>query len=199
MRSRAIAAALVIMASGVAGTARASSQARDCGHVITDARGDAQMWFLPTKPYNPEADLLLLDARLNHKSIDFTVTMASVKARPATGTSISIYFTVGQQGPAVHYDAGIDHYIDGNSYGVENQDTNHVVNATGSVDPATRTMRVRVPLRDIGARFGDVLRGLGVIDSQSLGASLANRGFIEQSTGPEYHYRVGDTNNCRPA
>jgi hypothetical protein len=47
-------------------------------------------------------------------------------------------------------------------------------------------------------RFGDVLHGLGVIVSQSLGTSKANDGFIEQSTGPEYHYRVGNLNDCRP-
>lgn len=198
MRSRATAAALVILMSALAGSAQAARSAPSCRHLITDPRGDAEMWFLPTKPYNADADLLHVDATFKRANIDFTFTMAAVNARPTTGTTITIYFIVGQQGPAAHYDASINHYVDGDSYGIENQDTNQVVDTTGSVDAAKATMHVSVPLRDIDARFGDVLHGLGVIVTQSVGASLANGGFIEQSTGPEYHYRVGYVNGCRP-
>lgn len=156
------------------------------------------MWFLPTKPYNAQADLLFLDATSTRRNVDLRVTLASVQPRPTTGTSITIYFTVGQQGPAAHYDASIEHDIDGDSFAVEDRDTNQVADVTGSVDPASDSMLVRVPLHAIGAKYGDVLYGLGVIVAQTFGASQASSGLIEQSTGDGHHYRVGYVNSCRP-
>jgi hypothetical protein len=191
-------AALVLCAGSLAGPVSAAPAALGCRHLITDPRGNAQMWFLPTKPANPQADLLYVDAAYTRSGVDFSFTMASVQARPSTGTDITVYFTSGQQGPKSHFNVNISHEIDGDSFGVENTDTEQVTDTTGAVDPRAGTISVRVPLRDIHARYGDVLTTLGVIVGQDLGTSEANGGFIEQSTGPRYHYRIGNTNGCRP-
>lgn len=196
---------LIVVASALAvggvtavpGAAAPARSARSCAHLITDARGNAQMWFLPTKPYNPEADLLYLDARATAKTIAFTVTMAQVNPAPATGTSVNIYFTTDNQGHAGDWNVGIDHYIDGTTYGLQNNNTQGVSTLTGSVDPAAGTYTVVVPRVAIDSMFrGAMLKGLGVIVSQNVGLDAANGGFIEQSTGPGHHYRVGFPYGC---
>lgn len=156
------------------------------------------MWFLPTKPYNPQTDLLSVDADFSRAKVDLTFTFASVQATPTTGTSIIVYFVVGQQGPQARYDVNASHEVDGDSFGVQNDQTQQAVATTGAVNPSAGTIVIHVPLRDIGARYGDVLHDLGVIVSQDVGSSAANGGFIEQSTGAGHRYRVGYVNSCRP-
>jgi hypothetical protein len=195
---RAASATFALLAGAVAGPVEAAQTTAGCAHLITDPRGNAQMWFLPTKPYNPQSDLLYVDATYDRSQVDLTFGLASVQARPTTGTSIIVYFVVGQQGPQSRYDVNASHETDGNSFGVQNDQTQQAVATTGTVDPSAGTVVIHVPLRDIGARYGDVLHGLGVIVSQDVGTSVANSGFIEQSTGPAHHYRIGYVNNCRP-
>jgi hypothetical protein len=176
-----------------------SSQAagRNCHHLITDPRGNAQEWFLPTKPYNPDADLLYLDAAASARVVDFTLTMASVSAAPTTGTDITVYFHTADQGSPGDWYVDINHAIDGTTYSVQNNLTNQVTLLTGSVDPRAHTYVVHLPLQDIGAYPGRVLTGLGVVVGQTVGTSQNNAGFIEQSTGPGYRYRIGQFFGCR--
>lgn len=155
------------------------------------------MWFLPTRPYNPQADLLYVDAKPSSGSLDFTLTMASVESAPTTGTDITLYFTVGQQGPTKHFYVNIDHAIDGTSFAVEDADTSQSVPVPGSDNPVAGTFVAHVPRKLIDASLGTLLHGLGVIVSQNVGVSLANSGFIEQSTGADHEYRVGFPYECR--
>lgn len=169
----------------------------NCGHLLVDPRGNAYAYFLPTKPYNPEADLLSVDAVTTSANVVFTVAMASVNAQPTTGTSLAIYFSITHQGSVANYLVNIAHEVDGTAYLVQNQDTDEVVHITGSVNPPAGTYVVTVPRNDIDATFrGALLKDLGVWASQDVGTSLAEGGFIEQSTGPEYHYRVGYGYGC---
>jgi len=156
------------------------------------------MWFLPTRPDNAEADLLYLDARTTPTTIDFIATMATVNPTPTTGTSLIIYFSTDDQGKAGDWDVSVSHEIDGTSFGLQNNNTQAVQSLTGSVNTKAGTYTVRVPRKAIDSTFrGAVLRGLGVIVSQDFGATLAQTGFIEQSTGPAHHYRVGYPYGCR--
>jgi len=175
-----------------------STVTHNCGHLIVDPRGNAYDFYLPTKPYNPEADLLSVDAVTTATTVVFTVRMASVNAHPTTGSSVGIYFALDHQGGTSNYLVNVSHQADADSYVVENQDTEQVTDVTGTTDPTKGTYVVSVPRADIGAKYrGAVLNGLGVIASRNFGVSLANAGFIEQSTGPEYHYRVGYGYGCR--
>ena len=150
------------------------------------------MWFVPTHPYNADADLLSLDARTRNASVDFTVTMAAVRAQPAIGTAVIIYFGTQHQGARADYDVSISHSIDGTAFGLENADTNQVTAITGAVNVNAHDYVVHVPRRKVAADFrGAVLSHLGVVVSQTVGVSQDNSGFIEQSTGGRYHYRVG--------
>jgi len=170
----------------------------NCGHLIVDPRGNAYEFFLPNKPYNPEADLLTVDAVTTSSKVVFTVKMASVNPKPTTGTDVGIYFTADHQGGSSNWLVDVSHEIDATTYVLQNQDTLQVINLTGSVDPKAGTYVVEVPRADIDAKFrGAMLKELGVIASQDIGLSLAYGGFIEQSTGPEYHYRVGYGYGCR--
>jgi hypothetical protein len=194
----AVVIAALSLGSGVVSGAGASSSTHNCGHLVVDPRGDAQEWFLPTKPYNPEADLLSADAVTTSSSVEFTVAMASVNPQPTTGTVVSIYFTVNHQGGASDYMVSVNHQIDATSYGWQNDDTQQVKPITGSVDAKAGTYRISVPRADIGATYrGALLKDLGVIASQTVGVNLADGGFIEQSTGPEFQYRVGYGYGCK--
>jgi len=175
-----------------------SSVTHNCGHLIVDPRGDAYDFYLPTKPYNPEADLLSVDAVTTATTVEFTARMASVNAHPTTGSSVGIYFAIDHQGGTSNYIVSASHQADADTYVVENQDTDQVTSVTGTTNPKTGAYVISVPRADIGANYrGAVLKDLGVITSRNFGVSLANAGFIEQSTGPEYHYRVGYGYGCR--
>jgi hypothetical protein len=191
------AVAALALSSGATTGASASSATHNCGHLIVDRNGDAQEWFLPNRPYNPEADLLTVDAVTTASKVDFTVKMASVNPQPTTGTFVTIYFTVGHQGGTSNYEVSVNHQIDTTSYGWQNDDTQQVKPITGSTDPKTGTYVISVPRSDIDATYrGAVLKDLGVIVSQTAGINFANGGFIEQSTGPGFHYRVGYGYGC---
>ncbi|MBV9099014.1 MAG: hypothetical protein JO079_13250 [Frankiaceae bacterium] len=201
MKQRLVVTAVTLaLAAGTGGFAHAAPAptTRNCGHLIVDPRGNAYEFFLPTKPYNPEADLLSVDAVTTKSTVVFTVRMASVNAHPTIGAGVVIYFTVARQGGTSDYLVSVNHDVDGTAYGLENQDTNAVTPLTGSTDPATGTYSVSVPRAGIEATYrGALLKDLGVFTSQDLGVSAANGGFIEQSTGPEYRYRVGYGYGCR--
>jgi len=183
--------------SSVVSPAAAAPATRNCGHLIVDPRGNSYEFFLPTKPYNPETDLLSVDAVTTASDVVFTVTMASVNASPTTGTSVAVYFTVSHQGGLAHYLVSVNHEVDATTYLIQNQDTDQVTHVTGRVDPKAGTYAVTVPRTDIDATYrGALLKELGVWTSQDVGTSLAGGGFIEQSTGPEYHYRVGYGYGC---
>jgi hypothetical protein len=185
-------------ASAIASGAEASSTTRNCGHLIVNPRGDAQEWFLPTRPYNAEADLLTADAVTTSSTVDFTVKMASVNPTPTTGTFVTIYFTVERQGAKTDYEVSVNHQIDATSYELQNDDTQQVTPITGRTDPKAGTYLISLPRADVGADFrGAVLDKLGVIVSQMAGINFADGGFIEQSTGPLYHYRVGYSYGCK--
>jgi hypothetical protein len=186
--------AAVATTSGVAATPASS---RACAHLITDPRGNARMWFLPTKPYNPDADLLYLDARTSKSTIELIVTMARVDTKPTTGTSVITYFTTDHQGSHGDWGVTVNHQIDGTTFELQNNNTQVVMRLSGSLNPATGTYTVQVPRAAIGATFrGALLQGLGVVVSQTVGADAANTGFIEQSTGPDHHYRVAYPYDC---
>jgi hypothetical protein len=196
-RSIVVASALVIGGVTAVPGSAATSASRACAHLISDARGNAQMWFLPTKPYNPEADLLYFDARTTPTTIVLTATMAKVNPAPTTGTTVLVYFTTDNQGRKGDWDVSIDHQIDGTTASLQNNNTQAVSPLTGSADAATGTYTIIVPRAAIDSTFrGAMLKGLGVIVSQNVGADLANGGFIEQSTGPDHHYRVGFPYGC---
>lgn len=201
MRTRILAAGVVVavgLVSTVAGASSPPATTHNCGHLIVDPRGNSYEFFLPTKPYNPEADLLTVDAVTSPSYVTFTVRMASVNPHPTTGTSVSIYFSVDHQGGTSDYLVSVNHQIDGTNYLVQNQDTNQVTAIGGATNPTTGTYVMTVPRADIGAKFrGAMLTGLGVITGQDVGINAANLGFIEQSTGPGYHYRVGYGYGCR--
>jgi hypothetical protein len=176
----------------------AHSASNGCRHLITDRRGDAHEWFLPTGPYNAEADLLYLDARTSARSVDFTVGMASVNPMPTTGTSVTVYFTTDNQGRNGDWYVDLDHNIDGTDYSVQNNITNQVTPISGAINPAAGTYDIRVPRKDIDATFrGALLGNLGVIVAQTVGVTKAQTGFIEQSTGAGHHYVVGHPYPCR--
>jgi hypothetical protein len=200
VRRRSIAVTCVLSLAAVTlatGAVAAPGSSPSCAHLISDPHGDAQMWFVPTKPYNPEADLLYLDARTTASTIDLTATMASVNPTPTTGTTVIIYFTTDDQGRSGDWDVSITHAVDGTSFGLQNNNTQAVKALTGSVNPKAGTYTVRVPRKAIDSAFrGAVLRSLGVIVSQDVGVTLAQTGFIEQSTGPDHHYRVGYPYAC---
>lgn len=178
--------------------AGATVATHNCGHLAADPRGNAYEFFLPTKPYNPEADLLSVDAVTTSSDVLFTVAMASVNPKPTTGTTVAIYFTVGHQGGVSNYLVSISHQIDATTYVIQNEDTYQVVQVTGSVNAKAGTYTVVAPRKDIDATFrGALLKDLGVWASQDIGTSVADGGFIEQSTGPEFQYRVGYGYGCR--
>jgi hypothetical protein len=199
-----VAVAGVVVALGLGSTvvtaadASSATTTRNCGHLIVDPRGDSYSWFLPTRPYNSEADLLSVDAVTTPSAVNFTVRMASVNAHPTTGTLVSIYFTVGHQGGSGDYLVTVNHQIDATSYDLQNDDTQQVTVIGGATNAAAGVYVLSVPRADIGANFrGAMLTGLGAITSQTVGINFANGGFIEQSTGPGYHYRVGYGYGCR--
>jgi hypothetical protein len=201
VRVKRIVVAVVVVALGLGSAVMtgvgASPATRNCGHLVVDHRGDAQEWFLPTKPYNAEADLLSVDAVTTASTVNFTLTMASVDAKPTTGTLVSIYFTVDHQGGKSDYEVSVNHQLDSTSYGWQNDDTQEVHPITGSTDPKAGTYVISVPRSDIAATYrGAMLKDLGVIVSQTAGANVANGGFIEQSTGPRFQYRVGYGYGC---
>lgn len=175
----------------------APAKSRACAHLITDARGNAQEWFLPTKPYNPEADLLFFDARTTPTSVVFIATMAKVNPAPTTDTTVIAYFTTSNQGRKGDWEVSVNHAIDGTSFALQNDNTQGVTPLTGSVDTAAGTYTIVVPRAAIDSTFrGAMLNGLGIIVSQNAGPNIANGGFIEQSTGPDHHYRVGYPYGC---
>src|SRR5438309_5209932 len=94
LRRGVLALAGVLISASVPAAEAAHGTTKNCGHLIVDRRGDAVEWFLPTQPYNSEADLLYLDATTTRGTVDFTVTMASVNPRPTTATDVIIYFTL---------------------------------------------------------------------------------------------------------
>jgi len=194
--------ALGAASGGVAATraaaAPAAAETHNCGHLIVDPRGNAYEFFLPTKPYNPEADLLSVDAVTTKSAVNFTVRMASVNAHPTMGAGVAIYFIVAGQDATADYLVDVSHDIDATTYTLQNQDTNAVTPITGSTDPASGTYVISVPRKDIDATYrGALLKDLGVFTSQVVGVSAAYGGFIEQSTGPEYRYFVGYSYGCR--
>ena len=190
----------VALVGAVAIPATASSSpgtSPGCAHLLVHPRGDAREWFLPGSPYNADADLLYVDARTTGGLLTLTVGLAKVEAKPATGTLISVYFTTHHQGTTGDYSADIAHQVDGDSFSVENSDTLSVASASGSANLTAGTFTIQVPLKTIDSNYrGAVLSDLGVIVAQNVGVTEANGGFIEQSTGPEYRYIVGNTNNC---
>jgi len=193
----ALSVVVVTLVPVLAATAHAATGTHNCGHLITDPRGDAQMWYLPTKPYNPEADLLFLDAVTTRSTVDFTATLAKVDEPPVTGTAVTTYFVAHHQGQTVDYSVTVDHEPDGDTYSMQNDDTLQTTDLTGAIDARAGKLVIRVPRKDIGAQYrGAPLTGLGVIVSQNVGVSLANGGFIEQSTGPGHHYLVGYPYGC---
>src|SRR4051812_50229614 len=119
-------ALVVIVLLSLAAVEPAASAARattsSCRHLITDRRGDAYSWFLPTRPYNPDADLLYVDAVTTPTTIDFTVTMARVDPKPTTGTNVTVYFTINTQGATFDYSVTAAHEIDGTTFSLQNED-----------------------------------------------------------------------------
>jgi hypothetical protein len=197
MRRALLTVFVLSLALPVVVTTAARAATSDCRHLITDPRGDAYSWFLPTQPYNPDADLLYVDARTTRTTIDLIVTMAKVEEKPTTGTGVGIYFSITNQGATVDYMANVNHAIDGTSYSMQNDDTNAAWHITGGVDPATGTYVLHVPRARIGATYkGAWLKHLGVITSQDVGIAFGGGGFIEQSTGPLYRYHVGHASGC---
>jgi hypothetical protein len=179
-------------------SAWAATATHNCGHLIVDPRGDAYQWFLPTKPYSPEADLLWVDAVTTASKLTFTVRVASMNPKPTTGAEVSIYFSVDHQGGTTNWLVSVSHEVDGDSYVLQNDDTQQVTAITGNTNARAGTYVIEVPRADIDAKFrGAMLNALGVITSQNVGGVVANAGFIEQSTGPEYKYRVGYPYGCR--
>lgn len=198
MRTRILLAVTAVAASALPVAATASATTGSCAHLLSDPRGNAKEWFVPGSPYNADADLLSVDAATTAKTIDFTVTLAKVEPAPTTGTDVSIYFTSDHQGTLADFSVNISHAIDGDSFGLENSDTLAVWPIAGSTNTKAGTFTLHVPRSLILATYrGAVLSQLGVIASQQLGVTEANGGFIEQSTGPGYHYVAGNINNCR--
>lgn len=199
MTRRVVVAGMAVALGLVSTVAHASSSTtHNCGHLIVSPRGDSDEFFLPTRPYNPETDILTIDAVTTSADVNFTVRMASVNPHPTTGTVLTIGFTVNHQGGTSSYFVTVDHQIDATSYQWQNNDTNQVADITGTTDPATGTYMISVPRKTIGATFrGAVLKQLGAMASQTVGINFANGGFIEQSTGPDYQYRVGYGYGCR--
>jgi hypothetical protein len=195
-RSVLVMAAVLVPALAPAAQA-AHGTPKNCGHMIVDPRGNAVQWFLPTQPYNAEADLLYLDATTTRSTVDFTVTMASINPRPTTATDVIIYFTTSKQGHPGDWSADLTHAIDGTEYSLQNNTTNQVVKVTGSTDPKAGKYVIHVPRADIDATYrGAMLANLGVIVGQDVGVTAANAGFIEQSTGPDHHYRLDYPYGC---
>ena len=199
MRNLNVVMAGVIGAAAIPTAAMASTApAHGCAHLIVDKRGDAREWFLPGSPYNPDADLLSVDARTASGRLTFTARLAKVEAKPTTGTTVIIYFTTDHQGAQRDFQVAVDHEVDGDSFILQDNDTMAVVPVTGSIDTAAGTFTVHVPLSAIDSNYrGAVLDQLGLIVSQQVGTTLANGGFIEQSTGPDHDYITGNINNCR--
>ena len=178
--------------------ASSSTTTHNCGHLVVDPRGNSYEFFLPTKPYNPETDILTIDAITTPADVDFTIRMASVNPQPTTGTLVTIYFTVNHQGGSSDYSVTVNHQVDGTNYQWQNSDTDQVAGLTGSTNPSTGTYTISVPRKLIDATYrGAVLKDLGAIASQTVGINFANAGFLEQSTGPNYQYKVGYGYGCR--
>jgi hypothetical protein len=190
---------LPLLLSSLAAPVSATATApRNCGHLIADPRGNAYMWFLPTRPYNADADLLALDAKSTRAMLEFTVSMAAVSPTPATGTVVTIYFNHDYQGGSASYEVNVFHQIDGTTYSLQNDNTSQVTPMTGAVNTTAGTYVIQVPREAIKARYrGAPLTELGVIVSQTAGVDIANGGFIEQSTGPNHHYRLDYGYGCR--
>jgi hypothetical protein len=204
MQQRALMMAVVAALFGSASAAHAapgstkSHPPKNCGHLIVDRRGDANAWFLPTRPYNAEAALLYLDATSSAHTVDFTITMASVSATPTTGTTVTVYFHTSNQGRAGDWYVNVDHNLDGTVFGLQNNITNQVTPLTGAVNPTSHTFVVHVPRTAITATYrGAVLSSLGVIVSQTVGTTGAHAGFIEQSTGDRHQYRTDYGYGCQ--
>lgn len=192
------AAALVAAVTVPAAASSAPASTPGCAHLLVDARGNAREWFLPGSPYNADADLLYVDARTTGSTLVLTTGLAHIDTKPTTGTLITVYFTTNHQGATHDYSADIDHEIDGDSFSVQNSDTMTVTPASGTTNVAAGTFTIRVPLKVIDSSYrGAVLEQLGVVVGQVVGVTLANGGFIEQSTGPDHRYLTGDINNCR--
>jgi hypothetical protein len=167
----------------------------NCGHLEKDPRGDARLAIVPTNPYDPEADVLYVDAVPTAKAVDFTVTMASVAAHPVTATDLTIAFSVGQR--AGGYGVDITHAADGDSFVLQSDASTLTTPLTGTSDPTHGTYLVQVPLAVILAKRGTPLYGLDTLSSEDVGPSAANVGFTADSTDDSYQYRIGYSYGCR--
>lgn len=197
LTATATATAIVAVAAVPASAGGSGTPPRGCAHLIADPRGDAKEWFLPGSPYNPDADLLYLDARATASTIKLTATLARVEAKPVAGTEVVVYFTVSHQGRIGDYEVDVSHNIDGDSFSLQDDDTLAVTPIAGSTNTSAGTFTFYVPRKTIQSAYrGAVLDQLGVIVAQTFGVSLANGGFIEQSTGPGHKY-VADLDNCQ--
>ena len=168
----------------------------NCGHLLTDPRGDAGLAIVPTHPDDPEADILFVDAVTTPKNIDFTVTMASVNAHPVTTTDVAILFLVGQR--AAGYEISMSHSLDGDSFVLTSDASTLATPLTGSSDPAAGTYLVHVPRAAVAAASrGTVLYSLGARSGETVGTSAANLGLTADDTPDDYQYRVGFSYGCK--
>jgi hypothetical protein len=177
----------------------AVAQAHSCPEQVSDPRGDAHDWMLPTKPYFAEGDVLGLRVSKTGSSLAFTWRLASVRSPPIRAINLLAIFDVGQ---GHSYAVSATHGADGDSYQDEQWDQeNHIGvtgtlhNITGNYDAKAGTITTLVPMSDLRAHKYSAINDIYGFAAEQVGASAADVGEDVDDYSSAKTYYVG-RNNC---
>ena len=186
---------LAVLGAAVPVAGAHASAAGHCPAQVTDIRGDAYDWMLPSHPALPEGDVVAVDIAPQGSALAFTWHMAAVSATPTRAIQLAIIFEVNQRR---YYDVSIAHAVDGNDFqdaqwddanGADVQGSIHDIN--GSLDTSAGTLTALVPMADLGVSRSAAFYDLHGFASEDVGISAAGLGEIVDNYNSIRPYYLG--------
>lgn len=179
---------VIVLAASVAVVPAAAGQTsrKPCTPLLLDPRDDLEAGLAPGAPDRPDLDILAVDLGADDDMLIVSLAMAAPPAAlPAPAGLIDVLFEIGPTAYNAYKYAGVD----GTIYGFNNSTGGHVV--TGTTDPRTGLVRIRVPRQLIGASARDFVRDVGAYTDELLGTSATAIAHPRDTAAAGVTYSLG--------